>query len=377
MPALTQDDLLALADRILPQWYLEPLRNPGPGYELLQAFAQAFARCSTAAASAEREAFVITATSGAKALCTVEFYRTSVASGAFTVKRGTVARSPRSGRRFQTLTDVAFGALDLTKQAVVEAVWFGAEYNEPGPRVTLDGTALPGEISDLPLPLLSPLLAEPALQVRQLVDAVGGSCGALDQHGDDRGIDRLHGEDDGRYRGRVGELPDTVTPAALRRQLDAVFLPRGLTYDLIETWENHYQSCWDNPDTAPPVDPVFGVLHAWGYDDPRTDPFAGRWLGIEDERGAFVVVVPEVGPIEQRGGAWDDPTTAASGFAYPSGRRATTAWDVPLDTDSASVFLWVLDGDDSPRNAFYRDLYALLRSIKGGGVWHTIELRGE
>jgi hypothetical protein len=37
--ALGQQDFLDLLDRILPEGYLAPIKDPGPGYEILQAFA--------------------------------------------------------------------------------------------------------------------------------------------------------------------------------------------------------------------------------------------------------------------------------------------------------------------------------------------------
>lgn len=370
----TQADLLALLSRILPAWYLVPLQSPGPGYELMQSFAKTFERASLAVGRTECAAFVIYSHGGARSSCTVEFYRDSTAAGGFTVKRGTVVRATRSQREFVLVADVVFAGGDLVKAGTVEAAGFGPEYDEPGPTVTADGTALPGEVDDLPLPLLDPALAEPTLRVRQVTAATGGQAAVLDQIGLDRNIPRLPGEADESYKGRVAQLPDTISIDAVRRQLDAIFLPRGLEYDVVETWEGRYQSCWGAPD-APTVDPIFGPLVAWAYDDPRTSGFFGRWMGVEDHRAAFVVEVPDVGPISQRGAAWDDPETTAAAFVKPSGRRATGAWDVSLDQDTAQVLLGVWDGVDTQRDTFYRDLHALLRSIVGGGVFFSLEMQ--
>lgn len=376
----TEAWLLALAARVVPDWYIAPLISPGPGYEVLRMFAKIFERASKAVGTAERSLFVMSAQGGQYAIGQVTFYRQNAAAGAFTILPGTIVRATRSGREFVVYDPIEFGALDLTKAGGVQAVAYGAEYNELGKITTADGTVLPGEVDFVAVPLLDPPLAEPTIQVRQDLGDIGsghssGRAAVLDQIGADRGINRHNAELDERYRGRISQLPDTISPAAIRRQLDSIFLPRGLTYDYIETWENRYQACWDAPEGGP-VSPIFGPLYAWAYDDPRSDTFAGRWMGIEDERGAFVVVVPEVGPMQDMGFAFDDPADTDADRTYPSGRRAIPAWTIP-DVLASGILPGVWDGYDEPRNAFFRDLYALLRDIHGGGVTFSIELQGE
>lgn len=75
--AITQQQLLALLERLLPQGYLAPLRDIGPGYELLQAYAQMFARASQAVAILGGDAQIATAASGVKASGIVQLYRDS------------------------------------------------------------------------------------------------------------------------------------------------------------------------------------------------------------------------------------------------------------------------------------------------------------
>lgn len=72
---MAQQDLLDLLDRLLPEHYLGPLKNPGPGYELLQAYARIFARVSTASSRLGSDSQFATATGGAFATGTVVLSR--------------------------------------------------------------------------------------------------------------------------------------------------------------------------------------------------------------------------------------------------------------------------------------------------------------
>lgn len=322
----SEADLLALLDRLFPEWYLAPLKDPGPGYEWYQAMAAMCSRASLAIARTEAGLFVAYASGGARAEADVLFTRDTTASGAFTVRAGTIVRTSKTNRSFELVEDVAFGTGDLSASGRVRAVAPAYEYNVAGPVTTADGTVLPGEIDTVVIPILDPVLAETSLQVSQLDDATGGVTNTLDQLGLDRDLPRNAGEPDEVYKGRVRQLPDTVSPAALRRQLDAVFLPLGLTYQLIETWQNEYQTCWDFPDGGDLVHPELGIARAdcFAFDDPRVDPFRGRWMDEHDFVAGLLLVVPEVGAWSQRAFAYDDQAdlTQAGGTLGPSSTAA-------------------------------------------------------
>lgn len=317
---MTEAEILAVLDRVFPEWYLSPIKDPGPGYEIFQSWAKALERVSLAVGRSEAAAYILYSHGGLRSTATVEFYRSSTVNGAFTVKAGAVVRTSKTNRSYVVVADVAFISSDLTKQGQVQAVAPGAEYNVPGPFSIEDGTVLPGEIDTLAIPILDPVLAEPTLLVRQVSDATGGQAAVLDQLGLDRDLPRLPSETDEAYKGRIRLLPDTVSPDALRRQLDAIFLLLGLDYTLIETWQNEYQTCWDFPDGGDIVHMTMGTAahDCFAFDDTRSRPFRGRWMDERDHPAGLVLVAPEVGGWSERSFAYDDDGTLG-----PSSRPAT------------------------------------------------------
>lgn len=370
----TAENFLELVSNLLPEWYLLPLQSPGPGYELLQAFAAIFERASLALGRTECSMFNLYASGGVQGRGTVQFYRATDGAGAFVVKRGTVVRASKSNREFVLTADVSFGSTDLIVNGVVEGATPAGEYNVPGPLITADGTLLEGEIDEVTFPYLDPVYAEPTIQVRQTGPVTLGQTAALDSIGADRRIDRNAGESDDVYRERIRKLPDTVSPAAIKRQLDSIFLPIGLSYDLIETWENRYDSCWNAP-LGDLSNPIQGTLleGTLAYNDTRTDGFYGRWMGQNDHRAAFVVVVPLLQVWSERAMAYNDPGAVTEDFVSALGVRATSAYNSPaLDTDL--IFSGVYNGTDASIELFYRNLVSLLTHIKGGGVSVAIEL---
>ncbi len=72
---LTQQDFLDLLDRLLPLEYLASIKDPGPGFELLQAFAAQAARLSFAVERLGIDSFIDIASIGAKATGEVELFR--------------------------------------------------------------------------------------------------------------------------------------------------------------------------------------------------------------------------------------------------------------------------------------------------------------
>jgi hypothetical protein len=67
------------------------------------------------------------------------------------------------------------------------------------------------------------------LTVSNTTQPTGGTSAVLDALGDERDVPRAPGEDDNKYRIRVAQLPDTVSPNALRRTANRVLAPFGLT----------------------------------------------------------------------------------------------------------------------------------------------------
>jgi hypothetical protein len=368
-----EQDFLDLVDTVLPNWYVDPLKassasdnggvTSGSGYELLQAFGAMFEVASLAVGQLQCLATLAYSSGGEYARASVMFYRTSLASGTFTVKAGTVVKTSATNRGYQTTYDFTFGSSDWTKTVLVQSLGQDQDYNVRGPVVTSDGTVLPGEIDTVTLPIMNPPYAEPGISVQQVADAYGGCPPALDQLGADRGIPRVAGESDANYKKRARALPDTVSPAAIRRHLDAIFYPQSLNYDLIETWENRYQSCWNAP-IGGPGNAVFGTLVNFAFNDTSTERFVPRWMGEVDHRSAMVVVVPNFPVLEERGMAFNDPALT------PDKKRAVSAWNSPVPDSFSLSGAWNADDDVGPlaRSTFLHALWDLLRSIKAAGV---------
>ena len=108
-----QADILDLYERILPDHYLQPIRDIGPGYELLQAFAKMFARVSSSVATLGADAQISTAQGGAKATGTVQLYRAAILesgseiSGQAGISASIVAGAPGGQMRVTGLTGMS------------------------------------------------------------------------------------------------------------------------------------------------------------------------------------------------------------------------------------------------------------------------------
>lgn len=368
----TQADFLALADNVLPDWYLDPMKaavgtdgsgvTTGAGYELVQAFASMFSQASLAVGTMQVLATLTYSSGGQNALAAVQLYRTSLTSGTFTVKAGTIVKTSKTNRSYQVTQDVTFGSNAYFVTVLVSSLGQDQDYNVKGPVVTADGTALPGEIDTMWLPILVPPYAEPALMVHQVADAYGGCAPVLDALGLDRGIERAAGESDTNYKKRARAVPDTISPGAIRRHLDAIFYPARLNYDAIETWQYKYNSCWDAPVGV--TSGQFGNLVNLAFDDASTTRFVPRWMDEIDHRSAFVLVTPTLPTAHDRGEVYDDPAL------LPDITRGVSAWDSPaFDYLSLSG---AFDGGDNVGQAsqatFLKSVWNLLQNIKGGGV---------
>lgn len=360
---IAQQEFLDLWDRILPFEYIEPMKDPGPGYELYEAMAKMFERLSLAAGRVECSLFITLAHGGFKSTGQVELFRENSLNGAFTVKAGTVVRASSNNREFRVVEDVEFNSLELIKLANVEAKQADWQFDLQGPVVTATGIFLPGEIDEVSLPVLDPAYAEPTIQARQATFTDRGQPATLDLHGKDRSITRSATETDTEYRNRVQSLPDTVSPNALIRQLDALFIPLGVTYEFFEIFENKFQSCYNAPDSAT-ANPTVGNFqpNLFVYNDPRVGGFQNRWLGEQHTGAAIVILLPEVF-FATFGLAYDDAATVV-----PANRGIPA-----YDASGAGAY----DGEDLAAQALFLRLWDLLQKIKPSGCTVVIELEGQ
>lgn len=376
--ALEQGDFLDMFERLLPDHYLEPLKNPGPGYEALQAFAKVGERLSQAVEHASAGLFMMSAEGGRFATGIVEFYRPAANGEGITVvvKAGTMLLASKTGVRFKTLTDVTFVAADLGPFVVeVQSEAQGYEYNVAGSVLAADGTVMQGEIDTIDVLVEDPALGDTTIVVRQHADATSdGRDATLDQHGADRRIFRAPGEGDDLYRGRVRSLPDNISPNAFERTLRQLMDPFGISFDMIETWELRYQTYYDAPDDAI-VGSVFDP-DLFFYDDPRPNiPFRNRWVSDKDFPGGVIVVLTPNGPLEDRALYYDDPDNSPADRLGPYGTRAPSFYDVP---DSYALEpQGFYDGFDVLQASVYKRLFETLNSIKAAGVDVAVELAGQ
>lgn len=378
--ARTAQDFLDLIDRVFPAHYLEPLKSPGPGYEILQAYAQIFARASRAIEIAGQNAQIATAASGAKATGTVYLTRPAPHPDGITVviKAGSAVTCSKGGQDFVTLQDVTFGPTDLGPFAVpVQAISVGYEWNVKGSVLTASGDTLPGEIDTVKVLIEVPDYGDVTIVVSQTADTTGGADAALDALGGDRGLARLANEIDAAYRARLRALPDTISPDAFFRTITSLLGTYGAGFDIIETWAITYQTCWDAP-----AQTFSGSLYdsnLFCYDDPRDPyPFRNRWLDESDYRGGGVVVVEPVQPLADVGMVWDDTAVNATALVSinSGGKRAVGAWDVPSNL-GFGFLQGGFDGFDLQLQSVYKGLLDTLRQIAATGVSIAIERRGQ
>lgn len=378
---LAQSDFLALVERLLPEDYLQPLKSPGPGYEIYMAHAAIGARVSLAIANYQAASYITTAPDGGYAEAPVLFSRPTADAGAVTVKAGTIVKTSVYGRSFALLADVTFGDTDLEQPGIVRALYQGEQWNVPGPYTTASGEIVPGSIDTIVTWLLDPPFGDATLTVSQTSDAVGGISSVLNQHGADRGMPRNPGEAASAYRVRIRTLPDTVSPLAIQRYLQSVFSPFNESADFIESFDPNYQTAYDcpSPNAGTPTYsasiPASLNTNLFVYDDPSPlYPFRNRWLG-NDWRGGFIVVVPNIPAVSDVGMAYDDIADTPAELNTTAGWRSVSAYDIPNTFTAASPGGY--DGFDLGKQALYRGVYATLQQIKAGGIIASVELQGQ
>jgi len=111
----------------------------------------------------------------------------------------------------------------------------------------------------------------------------GGRTAMLDELGNERGISRAPGEADDSYRARVAQLPDTVSPNAIRRAGNRILAPLGLSVCLREVGSALLPGAYCDAVVAPP-DPA--LFYAYDLDIVRflTGPITGVFFEGEVAR---------------------------------------------------------------------------------------------
>lgn len=373
---LSQDDLLDAVERQFPDEYIEPIKNIGPGWEIYQGMAMVGARCSVAVSRSEDDGYIMTSTGPRQATVAATFYRATAGAGAGTVLAGTLVSCSVGGQVFRTIEPAIFGGSDLEMTVQAIAVGYGYEWNILGEYTAPNGDTSPGELDTITRPLQSPPYWDPTILVRNDTDADGlGHPGTLDALGDEREIARQTNEGDPSYRGRIRALPDTVSPAAIRRQITRYLKPYPtIKWDLIETWEHRFQECYDAPEDGPTAYQAYDK-DLCCYDDPRAAaPIRNRYMDANTVAGCFIVEMQLPPAIDEFGACYDDTgALTEADYATPLGRRAISAYDVPF-TIAPPTMLGCYDGYDVGLSAMLAGLYDLLDAIKAAGVLVVIHI---
>lgn len=222
---MDQAYFLRLFDLLYPLDYLMPMKvNADAGYEIFQAMAKVGERVSQAVQALETGCVILFASLGSKAKGAVTFARPFLAGGApaVTIQKGTIVRASDGKRDYVTDTDLVFGVGVLSGSVTITAVAPGFEYNVRGSLTTAGGEVSPALIDTIWSMQMSPQLGDLTFAVSNPLPITGGTAAYLDGLGVDRGVVRRQNEGLLPYRLRVRTLPDTVSPAAIRRTLNTL-----------------------------------------------------------------------------------------------------------------------------------------------------------
>lgn len=354
-PTLSQSDFLSLFERITSPNWLVPIRDIGPGYEILQAYAKIFERCSLAVARLLYGNLILSSEGAKKSSVLVTFSRPTYDAGAFTIRQGSIVTTSVGDRRFQTAEDVSFGITSLSVTVIATAVASSYQFNVLGPFTAANGEIVPGEIDTIVSLDMDPPFADATVTVAQASDATGGQPPSLDGLGEDRGVKRSSGENDDQYRVRVRTLPDTISPDAIERSVIA-YLAK-----FVQDTSNEFIEASD--------------LGSYADVD-----FCDSGAIVLDEiefRAMFIIRLPLWNGFSEFGCAYDDPGEVSDDFVTGApiidGHRSTPAYDIPnIHIDGVNQCAY--DGYDLGAVALYEKLYDTLQKIKAAGVTALVEI---
>jgi hypothetical protein len=350
--------LLAILERSYPAGYLAAMRlSPTGGYELIQAAAKTLRRASDAVAELYCCSLLAFAHGPAFSTGLVEFFRLTADEGAITIRAGTHVRTGRTGRRYVTASDAVFGALDLGPVTVqATAIEPDQTYDVPGVVITAGGEAIAGEIDEI-AELGAGSGFDPNMQVRQMAAFVGGRTPCLDGLGEDVGVPRFAGESDDRYRLRILQRPDTVSPDAIERGLDLLLGPLGLHACLRQVGTERLPGFFYDAGSSSDSPQV--PTNNYAYDMDFTVRPADRYkllLDIGTFRGFFVVGVPAI------------PDIAEFGMFYDTATTDTFPLQNAYDTTSPTAQNVAYDGFSTLNSSIYQAIHSMLDEKRAAGV---------
>jgi len=359
LPVYDEEHFLVLASKVLPADYISGLQA-GDGYELVHAQAKVFARISSAVQLTGEGFFAAFARGGSYATGTVSLRRENL--GAYVVVKAGSIFAAGQGRFYRLVGDVEFGAADHgPKTGTVIALFQDWQHNAAGEATLPTGEVIPGEIDTVRSLVQVPVYGDPTVSVGQPSDLTGGRFPMLDMVARDANIVRYGTESDESLSYRTRNLPDNLTPAAIRRGVATLLDPYRGEAEYIESYEPDASTILDMPDEGP---------HS-PLDDPR--PRSGsirNWcLDSVEQWGTFYVVLPKLQPITDCGLCLDDPADGIVDIEsprIPGGRRCFSMLDIP---DTHGGFLdGCLDGRDYGYDALAGSTWDLLQSLRAAGI---------
>lgn len=353
----TQDELLAVVARSYPaDWLFGLQSSPTGGYEILQVAAKIMARVSEAIGELYCCSLFAFAHGPVKSTGLVVLERDTDAGGAVTVGSGSLVEASKSGRRYALDTAVVFGPTDLGPFAVsVTAIEEGREYDVQGNVATANGL-LEGEIDTLRRLSTTSAGFDASLRVHQEAPTSGGLSACLDGLGNDVLVFRQPLEADDRYRLRILETPDTVSPDAITRGLDRILGALGLHACLREVGSAQLPGMFFDAGSSSdaPQDPIRNFAYDMDFTARPVDRFK-LLLSSEEFRAFFLVGVPRV--VERDFGAVFDGSTTD---AFPLQNA--------YDTTSATAPNAAFDGSTLLAGSLYQSIYAMVEAKRAGGV---------
>lgn len=360
LPVYDEEHFLVLASKVLPTDYVSGLKA-GDGYELVHAQAKVFARISSAIQLTGEGFFAAFARGGAKSTGTVSLRRENLGY-TVVVKAGSIFAAGQ-GRFYRLVGDIEFAAIERgPKTGTVVALFQDWQHNAAGSATLPSGEIVLGEIDTVRSLVQVPLYGDPTVSVSQPSDLSGGRFPMLDMVARDANIVRYGAENDESLSYRTRNLPDNITPAAIKRGIAALLEPYRGEAEYVESYESGASTILDMPDEGPhsPLDDP----------RPRTGPIRNWCLDFTEQWGTFYIVLPKLQPISDHGLFMDDAVDDAARLAsprIPGGRRCPNMLDLPDQHDTGYID-GCLDGRDSGHDALAGSVWNLLQSLRAAGI---------
>lgn len=180
-------------------------------------------------------------------------------TGGATNAIGRVRRVSTSGPPWYAVIEASTGAFAVTAGPVSSIIGqssgasFALEAFEEPQFLTTELTGVAWRVLDWS--------ADFGLSVRNVEAPEHGALAVLDELGNERGIARAPGESDDSYRKRVAQVPDTVSPNAVRRAGNRIWAPLGGSVCLREVGNSRFPGLFDDGDPGSTT-----TLAAYAYD---------------------------------------------------------------------------------------------------------------